>query len=664
MTGPDTGTTNYAGDSAYVGVQAATVHGGVHYYSLPADPSPAEKFETGVRWLDGSTPDRARQLIHEAIMDGHTGNEVCFYWQLALVSGRTRHEMPEEDAERLRQARTICHVTGGDAWADGVKAISRLLDSAQQPDADLPALLKDFDGLGEIQRAAILRHFELFLEGPLKDQMWHRALQSAKQHQMADSRAERVWKFFQPEPTPPRRRPVRPADISTGTWIRAVVATAVLAVAAIHIGYLLARELQVFALLVYLLGIVGGCCAARSGMEWRFRSERRRAKDEEYGRPRERTTGAPAGGFANKVDQRFDHYFARYVPRDTSRSAWLAGTAGIRKSMRDEIVEIYREQRTGVEKISWLIRYRVGDVKKRWENGTLWSYRWELATPLATKVVALAGLAVFVLGIVWAVESAARIAPLSAVRSVAIALAAGVFAVRAWAHIVLERRRCAADEAESAQMQEDCMAAFERWQAKLADKPSDPEMATWLNRDRKVLLDEALRHYGLVMSNMVAYAFIEAPGSSASRARVLNGPWRYTRYQLLLFLLTADGVRQLSAELDFARGTFHDRGRTNYRYEAVAAVRVRQADDGERSFELVLVNGERIQAKVIGPGMEELEPGETPGVVSEATLDAAGLHHTLHVMEGIAAEGKQWIAQERRRKDDRRHQRSKVADPA
>ncbi len=42
--------TNHAGDFAYVGVQASTVHDGVHIYSPSTDASPAEKFEIGVRW--------------------------------------------------------------------------------------------------------------------------------------------------------------------------------------------------------------------------------------------------------------------------------------------------------------------------------------------------------------------------------------------------------------------------------------------------------------------------------------------------------------------------------------------------------------------------------------------------------------------------------------
>lgn len=652
MTEPAATAMNYAGDSAYVGVQAATVHGGVHIYSPPPGASPAEKFETGVRLLDGGMPGKARQLIREAVMDGHIGNRVCFHWQLALVSGRTRHEIPAEDTAMLRRAPVICRLTSGDAWADGVKTMSRLLDSARQPDTDLRPLLKDFDGLGNPQRTMILRHLELFLEGPIKDQMWRRALESARQHQMADDRADRVWKFFEPKPAPPRVRPPRPPDIPVGTWVQAVVATAVLVAAAIHIGYLLARELQVLALLVYLLSVVGGYYAARGGVEWRFRAERHRAKVEEHSPSRERTAGAPSGGFANKVDQHLDHYFAKYVPRHTNRSTWLAETAGIRKSLRNEIIEVYREQRTGVEEISWLIRYRVSDVRRRWENGTLLDYRQELAFPLGAKAVTLLGLTLLVLGAARTVESAARTAPVGATRSAIFALVAGVVAALAWLRIVLERKRYAADMVESAQTLDGCQVAFERWQEKLADKPKDPEMAAWLNRDRKVLLDEALRHYGLAMSDTIAYAFLEAPGSPTKRARVLNGPWRYKRYQLHLFLLTTDGVRQLDVELDFERGTFHGWNRTNYRYEAIAAVRVHQADDDERRFELALVNGEQINVDVMTPGLEELQADETPGLVSEVTLDAAGLHHTLHVMEGIAAEGKQWIAQERRRKGD------------
>ncbi|MEU8804440.1 hypothetical protein [Spirillospora sp. NPDC048819] len=365
-------------------------------------------------------------------------------------------------------------------------------------------------------------------------------------------------------------------------------------------------------------------------------------------RRRAATGRALPRGFAGHVDQRFANYFARYVPRNTSTAVWLAETAGIRKNLRDEIVEVYREQRIGVERIAWLIRYRVSDVRTRWENGTLWSYRQELAIPPATTVMTMLGLTMLVLGGARTLVSAAQIAPLSTVRSTAFALLASVIAAHAWLHVVLERRRYEADIAEKRRTLKGCEAAFERWSEKLADRPSDPEMATWLDRDRKVFLDEALRHYGLAMSHMIAHAFIETRGSRGRRARVRNGPWRYERYKLLLFLLTTDGVRQLNAELDFALGTFHDRARTNYRYEAVAAVRVRQLNDDEHDFSLTLVNGEGIHVEATAPAVEELQD-EPPGVVSEVSRDAMNLRHTLHVMEGIAAEGKRWATRERQR---------------
>ena len=66
MTEADATTTNIAGDYAYVGVQAGTVHN-VHLYTVSPDASPQEKFETGVHNLEGLIPGKARQLIREAV---------------------------------------------------------------------------------------------------------------------------------------------------------------------------------------------------------------------------------------------------------------------------------------------------------------------------------------------------------------------------------------------------------------------------------------------------------------------------------------------------------------------------------------------------------------------------------------------------------------------
>jgi hypothetical protein len=652
VTDPET-TTNVAKDHANVDVQAGVVHGDINHFTVPPDASPEEKFEKGINLLHSGVPSRALKLIDAAVDEDYHTDKVFFYWLLALVSGRTWNELSDEETTMLRNRNNIFLLAGDDVWADGVRTIDRLLDSTRNPETDLPVLLKELDKLEDLQRELIVTHLQLFLDGPIQDQMWARAMARDKERQAAGNRASRAWKFFQPKPADPRVRRPDPALTPITLWIQAVAGTVVFIAAAIFIGYLLAQSGRILTLLAYLLIVSVGYAGARDAVEWRFRVVRRFAKDGGFGPRRRHGTASPPGGFARRVDRSFARYFVKYVPDSKERGELLAETVGIRRSMRDELVEIYREKRISAEEIAWLIRYQVRQVRDRWRDGTLWSYRDELATPLRTRATAALGLTVSAGVGIWAVGTAMSASPSNAAPSGALMLAAGWIAARAWLQVILERRRVAADTVESAQVLAERKAEFDRWQARLADRPEDAEMAAWLDCDRKVLLNEVLQHYRLTMSTVIAYAFVEAGASPTRRARARGGPWRYSKYRLLVFLLTNDGVRQLTVRLDFYQGTIHDRRRTNYRYEAVAAVQVRQADHDERTFELALVNGDKIKVQVIGPGMEQLQEGETAEQVSDVTLDAAGLHHTLHVLEGIAAEGREWFERERQRGETR-----------
>lgn len=639
MTDPGHRFENVATDS-HVGVQAGTVHGDVIYMTTRQDP-PETKFRTGVHFLKGRMPGPARQLIREAMV-GYATNEVSFYWLLAMVSGRTRHELTKDETAQLRDRHAIMRLSGEDPWRDGVRIIDRLLDSAGKAEEDIRVVIKDLDALREPQRSLILEHLELYLEGPIEDHLWRRALTKAKTEQMASERKDRIWKFFHPAPAKPLPRAPQPTDIPTGIWAQAVTATAVLVMAAAHLGYLILQSGRILLMLASVLSIAGGYAGVRNAVDWRFRVVRCRAKDREYLGPRAK---AERGSFAKRAEHRINHYFAKYLPPGVDRDNWLAETAGIRQSLRDEIAAVYGGTPVGVEKIAWLIRHRASEASARRRKGTLWSYRQELATPGRTKALAILGLLALASGSGWAASGAVLVEPLRAIGTILLLLISGWIGSRAWLHIVLERRRYAADEAESIRTWQTDMDALARWRARLADKPRDEEMATWLDCDRKVLLEEALRHYRLTMSYVIAHAFIEAPARSSERARLLGGPWRYKKYQLLVFLITQEGVRQLTVTLDFLNGTFHDRQRLNYRFEAVASVRVSQADNDERTFQLTLVNGDEISVEV-SSGMEELQQGENPGEVSKVSLDAAGLPHTLHVLEGIAAEGKKWVEQQ------------------
>ncbi|MGW5265708.1 hypothetical protein ACWEQG_32440 [Microbispora sp. NPDC004025] len=640
---------NIAADSAHVELQAGVIHGDVNYYKMPPDSSPQEKFEIGVRFLNGGVAGHAWRLISEVVASGHITNRVCFHWLLALVSGRTRHELSDEERTCLRNAHRFPPLGEDDRWADGVRIIRRLLDAADKPDTDIRVLMKELDERGPAQRDMILRHMEVFLHGSLKDQMWDRGLRRACAQQMTGDRKNRVWKFFQPKPARPRVRQPEPVTIAGTTWFKAVAGTVVSVPAAGHVGLLLIQDGRVSVLLAYLLSIAGACFAAPAGLEWCFCSGRRRMLDEAYALALRPRTDTPPDRFARRVDHQLAYYLAKYVPHGMDREVWLTWTAGIRRRIRDEVADAYRDTGDKVEEFNWLIRYRAGEVARRWDKGTLWSYRQDLATLPRTMATALLGTLACAAGGAWAVSGAVQAGGLIGIRSIALLVVASWIAGRAWWRIVLERRRFSADSSDSERLSAEYEAEFRRWKDRLADKPGDAEMAAWLDCDRKVLLNEALRHYRLKMSDVVAYAFIEARSGSATRARLPGGPWRYRQYQMMIFLLTADGVRHCNATLHFADGTFHDRQRLNYRFEAVAAVRVRQADDNSQTFELSLMDGQKIAAQMIGPELPEHQQSEDAAEVSEVTLDAAGLRHTLHVLEGVAAEGKAWMTTERRR---------------
>lgn len=630
---------NVAFDSP-VGVQAGTVHVDAIYMTRPQDP-PEIKFRTGVHFLKGRMPEPARRLINEA-MAGYVTNEVYFYWLLALVSGRTRHELTKDEIAQLQNRRVTMRLSGEGPWRDGVRIIDRLLESAGKAEEDIRVVVRDLDALREPQRSLILEHLELYLDGPIENHLWHLALSKARRDQMAGDRKDRIWKFFHPVPAEPRPRVPQPPDTPLSIWGQAVMATVVLVAATAHLGYLILQSGRILLMLTYLLAIAGAYVGVRNTADWRFRVVRRRAKDMLY---LGAMTKAERGSYANRAEHRITYYFAKYLPSRVSRDTWLAETEGVRRSLRDELAAVYGAAGIGVDKIAWLIRHRAKEAGARRGEGTLWSYRAELAVPVRTRALAILGLLTLASGGGWAAVGGVSVSPAPAIVTILLLLISGGISARAWSHLVLERRRYTADLAESDHDLESDREGLARWRAKLADKPRDAEMAGWLDCDRKVLLEEGLRHYRLTMSDVIAHAFVEAPVRSSERARLRGGPWRYKQYQLLVFLVTQEGIRQLTATLDFLKGSFHDRRRLNYRFEAVASVGVDQADNGERTFQLTLINGHEISVEV-SSGLEELQQGESPGAVSKVSLDAAGIPHTLHVLEGIAAEGKRWVEQQ------------------
>ncbi|HEY3686518.1 MAG TPA: hypothetical protein VGL93_26025 [Streptosporangiaceae bacterium] len=640
MNGRSGDTTNTASGSSTIGAQTGAVHGDFYNFVAPPDATPEWKFEIGVNCLDSGIASRARTYITDAVMEGYQTERTLFYWILALVSGRLHDELPDDDANALWDGCEKCralNISGG--WGEAVSTVCHILEAAErteESETEIDVALKELDRLDPHKRGLIVRHTEDFVRGPIRDGIWKRDVEAARLGQHAGSRAYRVWKFFEPDPANPRVLPTDPPRVPKLTWAQAVAGTAALAGAVAYTAYALVAAGRLPLLFVSLLSLTGGGLGARAGLEWRFRVLRCRAKDAAYAVPRPAKTGGRTKGFAANVTERFKDGFAAYVPRGTDKAVWLARTEGVRRSLRDEIVEIYREQRTSADAVAWLIRHLVRKVRREWSHHTLYAYRTELATRTATKATAVLGGAALASGGLLSLAAALTADPLHAAYALFFLVLGGWAAVRTTADIVLDRRRADADGRERARELGERWDAHARWTKKLRGRPSDREMSAWLECDRKILLDEALRHHSLPMSDVLAYTFLEAPGSDR-HGRARGGPWRYLTYNMLLFVLTKQGVRQLQVRLDMRHGTFHDRVWSNYRYDALAAVEVDHEDNERRAFKLALVSGHRFKI-IVMPNTEDATD-EASGV----TLEAAGIRHSLRILEGIAADGKAWI---------------------
>jgi hypothetical protein len=90
-------------------------------------------------------------------------------------------------------------------------------------------------------------------------------------------------------------------------------------------------------------------------------------------------------------------------------------------------------------------------------------------------------------------------------------LLGGYWAWDCWHPVALEHRRYAAGEKERDYRQAGIDEAFRKWNERLENRPSDAEMAEWLERDRTVLLGLALDYFRLPRSRLVAHGFLEKP---------------------------------------------------------------------------------------------------------------------------------------------------------
>jgi len=643
MSHPYTNVTNSADDSATVGAQAQVIHGDVTTYFIRPGATAKEKYEVGVNYLNGGVPSTALSWIERAIAEGHGDtSEVRFHWLLALLSGRTSRQLPAEVISRLDALKKHPVLCQSNPWADGIRAVLGLVDSVRSAGADPASAIDALEQLHPAQRELVLRHITVLLRGPRGEQMWRLDIEAAETGRCAKGRDKLAAYFFYPAPAEPLPRQSAPAAIPPMDWVKAVAASVFFVLALLTIGAVLVSRVSIIGIIGYLVGCSGVGLAASGWVESRWQAWRHAEHQRRIAFP----ARAPEAGFATRVDQRFDWYLHIYAPDKENVPAWLQATAGLRSELRDEIAEIYRGRRVKVERLNWLFGHEVRQLVDRRKRGTLH------ALPDDESLVRLlplwAGIIATVLGILLLLPALLSADPGGGFIALIVLGVAGYEGTRRWTSIALEHRRATADAAECARKFSERQSAYDKWHQELITlRPRDPQMAEWLECDKKAILARALRHYGLNRTDVISYAFLETPGTPYDRASVRNGPWRYTHYKMILFLLTADGIRQVSYDLNTRNGEIQQRDWRSYRYDAIASVEASVAKNGDRQeFKLHLMNAQVLPFRAAEP-ITDWNPEESNAeALSLATEEATGLRNTLRILEGVAADGKGWIARE------------------
>ena len=659
MTIPSGEAFNQAGDNAQVGVQGqyVTIEGDVKV-TAAADEPPEAKYKAGVANLSSRNPGQARELIWDAMMGWEaTGNrqvtgKVLFHWLIAMLSGRTVRQFTGAEISQLRHFRSSCTKIGGDEWAEGVRLIYQLLDSAlrspeneDRPKTGMSLLISQFDKLGKKQRE-LLRPLDLFLSGPRKDEMWRDELECARAGQRSVDRLTHAWMFFHPDPAKvvlPELRPER--GTTAGLW-RMRASVILFAALTGYLGLELLWQGTVLGRLGYVAGLTGSIVAAAGDLELRFRTERRHPAH-----PAVHPDDEHAKELIKRIGKLFEKYFEKYEPVEANRRLWAHTIAAARRFYRDEITAICLANGYSADQVAWLIRHEVRQMNQRWRDRSPQFPRQRRVTRSGAVTARRAGLATLVLGFALAMLTVP-----AHLLGFTVVLLGGIWAWRCWLRVSLERaesKERKRRQEERKRRQEDIDEAYRRWVTRLEDRPKDAQMAEWLEGDRTVLLGMALDHFHLSRSRMVAHGFIEKPMPGARRSQINGGLPRYQKYQIWMFLLAEGGVHQLRASLDFLTGTLVEREHISYGYTSIAAVRMLRRSGGVRTYELSLTAGEPIKVRVRetdpppvtqGERDEDTDPAEeNESATDDAAPDAASVTNTLRLLQGVVGGGMNWL---------------------
>jgi pimeloyl-ACP methyl ester carboxylesterase len=287
--GSGPGNSRFDNKGAKIGWQAGIIVGDVNNYTVKDSAPPAERFETALRLLDGNMARRASELIQEAVESGYKSNRVAYYWTLSVLSGRPFDRVRPDEYDTLQNCFAMADSGSRDEWLKALAMIMQLMNCLtrqerdQIDDDEYDQIVWAFDELGKERREEIRRHLDLIMTGALQDQLDARYAAEIRQNRMSDDRERRAWKFFEPNPEPPRLEEFDEPDVGPGSQVAAAIGAAIAGV-----GLLLALVLSLphapLLALAFAAGAGGGgYLLATVGRSWLLARERIAADDDRHG---------------------------------------------------------------------------------------------------------------------------------------------------------------------------------------------------------------------------------------------------------------------------------------------------------------------------------------------------------------------------------------------
>jgi hypothetical protein len=686
--------TNAASGQAKVDNQIGYVEGDAVFhkhetiYQVADSDTADRKYRVARNYIEGGNPRFAEDLIGQVLNEGLITTEVAYYYAIAVLSERSLNRLGPNELDKFDHALGIVLQFPHDEWRAAVLVLRDLVKYVVQP-ADpgtgaLQVVLEDFQALAAQRRIEITRHLDMIFDGAVQDELDRLNAQTVAIERAKGDRAGRAWKFFHPDPAAPRRAapvPLREGRPRSIAWIETVLGFAGFG-AFVFFGAEVAFGVLLGPLAVFLLGAL---IASRYGARVLTVHIRRRMKEFEHTRfPREFDDLDESYldinvslKFVRATRKRIDHYFSARRPT-TDRDKWNTKTAGIKAALHARVVRLYGAGRVQLPALNWLIRWHAKQAAQQWKKGALPDFRRTLHPELSAVLLLSGGTVVACGGAIWLLATITPAGfPLTAIAIGQIVT--GGFGAFGLAYLFGDHQAMTLERQELDELFDAEQEEYQRWSERLSDRPTDSEMANWLDYDKSYLKTLAMRRCGLNNREIIAHVVLTAGKPRANRARVIHGPPRFSKYIVLVFLLTENGVREVEVDLNFLTGAIYDERRTSFRYDALASAEILeegfQSAEGRqhivlmgrdvhltdksslvisRTFQLALVNNQTIKVVVDNyDGLLDESIAEDKSQLDNMALDSSGVAVALQILEAVAGEGREWIARERDRRERR-----------